>query len=171
MISVHTLERLLMLWLLVKTFDTLLTKFMQTAQLTFNGRTITGFFAVLFLFRCREKVRDPPNSPRSVICLDLFLYFLGDTLVLQMGDTVGPRYTAPKISAISYLFRTFSLLIMGDTERPCYTGFCGLSVRYKGYINDDLFIARSIFFPNNGKLKCTFLLPYRNAIDFSPFKF
>ena len=102
---------------------------MQTAQLTFNGRTITEFFAVLFLFRCREKVRDPPNSPRSVICWDLFLYFLGDTLVLQMGDTVGPRYTAPKISAISYLFRTFSLLIMGDTEPPRYTGFCGLSVR------------------------------------------
>ena len=53
-----------------------------------------------------------------------------------MGDTEGPRYTAPKISAISYLFRTFSLLIMafsllimGDTERPRYTGFRGLSVR------------------------------------------
>ena len=111
------------------TFDTLLIKFMQTAQLTFNGRTITEFFAVVFLFRCREMVRDPPNSPRSVICWDLFLYFWGDTLVLQMGDTVGPRYTAPKISAISYLFRTFSLLIMGDTERPRYTGFRGLSVR------------------------------------------
>ena len=49
--------------------------------------------------------------------------------MLQMGDTVGPRYTAPKISAISYLFRTFSLLIMGDTKRPHYTGFRGLSVR------------------------------------------
>ena len=51
--------------------------------------------------------------------------------MLQMGDTVhvGPRYTAPKISATSYLFRTFSLLIMGDTERPRYTGFRGLSVR------------------------------------------
>ena len=49
--------------------------------------------------------------------------------MLQMGDTAGPRYTAPKISAISYLFRTFSILIMGDTERPRYTGFRGLSVR------------------------------------------
>ena len=49
--------------------------------------------------------------------------------MLQMGDTVGPRYTAPKISAISYLFRTFSLLIMGATERPRYTGFRGLSFR------------------------------------------
>ena len=49
--------------------------------------------------------------------------------MLQTSDTVGPRYTAPKISAISYLFRTFSLLIMGDTERPRYTGFRGLSVR------------------------------------------
>ena len=49
--------------------------------------------------------------------------------MLQMGDTVGPRYTAPKISAISYLFKTFSLLIMGDTERPRYTGFRSLSVR------------------------------------------
>ena len=47
-ISVHTLERLLMLSLLVITFDTLLIKFMQTAQLTLNGRTITEFFAVLF---------------------------------------------------------------------------------------------------------------------------
>ena len=46
-----------------------------------------------------------------------------------MGNTVGLRYTAPKISAISYLFRTFSLLIMGDTEQPRYTGFRGLSVR------------------------------------------
>ena len=45
-ISVHTLERLLMI-----TFDTLLIKLMQTAQLTFNGRTVTEFFAVLFLFR------------------------------------------------------------------------------------------------------------------------
>ena len=86
---------------------------------------------LLFLFRCREKVRDPPNSPRSVILLGSFSLFLGDTLVLQMGDTVhvGPRYTAPKISAISYLFGTFSLLIMGDTEQPRYTGFRGLSVR------------------------------------------
>ena len=51
--------------------------------------------------------------------------------MLQMGDTVhvGPRYTPPTISAISYLFRTFSLLIMDDTERPRYTGFRGLSVR------------------------------------------
>ena len=51
--------------------------------------------------------------------------------MLQIDDTVhvGPRYTAPKISAISYLFRTFSSLIMGDTERPRYTGFRGLSVR------------------------------------------
>ena len=49
--------------------------------------------------------------------------------MLQMGDTAGPHYTAPKISAISYLFGTFSLLIMGDTERPCYTGFRSLSVR------------------------------------------
>ena len=48
-----------------------------------------------------------------------------------MGDTahVGPRYTAPKISVISDLFRTFSLLIMGDTEGPRYTGFRSLLVR------------------------------------------
>ena len=73
-------------------------------------------------FQCREKVRDPPNYPRSV------LYFWG-TLVLQMLRTVGPHYTAPTLSAISYLFGAFSLLIMGDTERPRYTGFRGLSVR------------------------------------------
>ena len=49
--------------------------------------------------------------------------------MLKMGDRISPRYTAPKISAICYLFRTFSLLIMGDTERPRYTGFRGLLVR------------------------------------------
>ena len=48
LISIHTLERLLMLLLLVITFDTLLIKLMQTAQLTFNGGTVTEFFAVLF---------------------------------------------------------------------------------------------------------------------------
>ena len=33
--------------------------------------------ACAFLFRCREKVRDPPNSPRSVICWDLFYLIFG----------------------------------------------------------------------------------------------
>ena len=66
---------------------------------------------------------------RDPLFVGIFFLIFGDTLVLQMGDTVGPRYTAPKISAISYLFKTFSLLIMGDTERPRYTGFRSLSVR------------------------------------------
>ena len=53
-------------------------------------------------FRCREKVRNPPNYPRFVFLLGSFSIFLGGTLVLQIGDTVGPRNTAAKISAISY---------------------------------------------------------------------
>ena len=54
--------------------------------------------------------------------------------MLKIGDAVGPRYTAAKISAITYLF-VFNffffdaLVIMGATERPRYTGFRGLSVR------------------------------------------
>ena len=100
---------------------------MQTAQLSFNGRTITEFFAVLFLFRCREKVRDPPNSPRSVICWDLFLYFWGHFGVTNGRHSRSALYRAENIR--DQLFRTFSLLIMGDTERPRYTGFRGLSVR------------------------------------------
>ena len=68
---------------------------MQTAQLTSNGRITTEFFAVLFLFRCREKHRNRPKYPQSVICWDLFLYFFfggggggggGGTLVLNMGE-------------------------------------------------------------------------------------
>ena len=79
---------------------------MQTAQLTFNGHIVTEFFAVLFVFRCHEKDRNPPKYPRSVICWDLFLYCLGH-LVLKMGNVVGPRYTTAKIYAISYLFVSF----------------------------------------------------------------
>ena len=66
---------------------------MQTAQLTFNGQIVTEFFAVLFLFQCPEKDRDPPKYLQSVICWDLFLYCFGGTWVLKMGDPVGPRYT------------------------------------------------------------------------------
>ena len=78
------------------------------------------------LFYFFSDVVKRPAATRNL--LGSFSLFFGDTLMLQMSDTVGPHYTAPKIFAISYLFRTFSLLIMGDTERPRYTGFCGLSV-------------------------------------------
>ena len=114
------------------TFDTLLIKLIQTAQLTFNGGTVTEFFVVLFLFRgIPMSCKGPGTAELSAIrnLLGPLSIFWGGTVVLQMGDTVGPRYTAPKISAISYLFGTFSLLIMGDTEQPRYTGFRGLSVR------------------------------------------
>ena len=87
--------------------------------------------------------------------------------MLQMGDTVGQRYTAPKISAISYLFGTFSLLIMGDTERPRYTGFRGLSVRGITVLQciPNLFISpsslRATLLPGrvNSSLKSTSFLP------------
>ena len=74
--------------------------------------------------------------------------------MLQMGDTVGPRYTAPKISAISYLFRTFSLLIMGDTERPRYTGFRGLSVRGITALQCIVEILTSVYYCYKGSPKC-----------------
>ena len=45
--------------------------------------------------------------------------------MLQLLQMV--RVTAPNLSAISYLFGTFSLLIMGDKERPRYTGFRGIT--------------------------------------------
>ena len=86
-----------------------------------------GYLSLISYLREGTSLHDPQNYPRSLICWDLFLYF-GGTLVVQMGNTVGPPYTAPKISAISYLFGTFSLSIMGDTEQPRYTGFHGLSV-------------------------------------------
>ena len=99
---------------------------MQTAQLTFNGLTVAEFFAVLFRFQCREKDQHLPKYLLSVICWNLFLYFLGGTL----GDTVGPVFTAQKISAISYLFGSF-LYFFGHFDnngRHRTTGFCGLSV-------------------------------------------
>ena len=86
--------------------------------------------SLLFYF-FSDVVKRSATRRISAICnlLESFSLFFGDTSVLQMGDTVGPCYTGPKISVINYLFRTFSLLIMGDTERPRYTGFSGLSVR------------------------------------------
>ena len=41
--------------------------------------------------------------------LGCFSLFFGGTLVLKMGETVGLHHTAQKISAISYLFESFSL--------------------------------------------------------------
>lgn len=53
MISVHTFERLLTLWLLmhwlwVITFDMLFIKFIQTTHLTLNGRMVTELNSVLY---------------------------------------------------------------------------------------------------------------------------
>ena len=86
-----------------------------------------------FFSDVEKKIRDPPNSPRSVILLGSFSLFFGDTLVLQMGDTVGPRYTAPKISAISYLFRTFSLINSGRHRTTALYRFPrSIGPRYNG---------------------------------------
>ena len=65
---------------------------------------------------------------RDPYFVGIFFYIFWGLFGVTNGRTVGPRYTAPKLSAISYLFGTFSLLIMGDTERPRYSGFRGLSV-------------------------------------------
>ena len=84
---------------MVRTFDTLLITFMQTAQLTFNGQKVTEFFAVLF----------PKPAEISAIrnLLGSFSLFFRGTFVLKMGVAVGQHYTVAKISAISYLFVFF----------------------------------------------------------------
>ena len=51
--------------------------------------------------------------------------------MLQMGDTVGPRYTAPKISAISYLFKT-SLLNGRHRTTALYRFSRSIGPRYNG---------------------------------------
>ena len=47
--------------ILVITFDMLLIKFMQTAQLTSNGGIGTEFFAVLFLFNAVKRTKTLQN--------------------------------------------------------------------------------------------------------------
>ena len=65
--------------------------------------------------------------------LGSFSLFFGDTLVLQIGDTVGPRYTAPKISAISYLFRTFLFINNGGHRTTALYRFPrSIGPRYNG---------------------------------------
>ena len=83
-------------------------------------------------FRCREKIGDQPNYPRSVICWDLFLPFWGHFGV-TIGRTVGPRYTAPKISAISYLFGTFFFINNGRQRTTALYRFPrSIGPRYNG---------------------------------------
>ena len=84
----HWKDYILMLWLLVIAFDTLLIKLMQTAQLTFNGRTVTEFFAVLFLFHgIPMSWKGPRPAELSAIrnLLGSFPIFLGARVI--------PRYT------------------------------------------------------------------------------
>ena len=86
------------------------------------------FYLFFAEFRCREKVRDPPNYPRSVICWDLFLYFGGHFGVTNGRHSRSALYRAENIRDQLFV-GTFSFLIMGDTEQPRYTGFRSLSVR------------------------------------------
>ena len=53
--------------------------------------------------------------------------------MLQMGDTVGPRYTTPKISAISYLFKNFFFVNNGRHRTTALNRFPrSIGPRYNG---------------------------------------
>ena len=53
--------------------------------------------------------------------------------MLQMGNTVGPRYTAPKISAISYLFETLFFINNGRHRTTALYRFPrSIGPRYNG---------------------------------------
>ena len=80
----------------------LLIKFMQTAQLNFNGRIITKFFAVLFLFQCCEKDRNPLKYPRSVICWDFFSLFFGHFGVKNGRYSRSAFYRFPRSIGLRY---------------------------------------------------------------------
>ena len=58
-------------------------------------------------FRCREKVRDPPNYPRSVICWDLFLYFLGHFGVTNGRHSRSALYRAENIRDQLFVWNFF----------------------------------------------------------------
>ena len=50
---------------------------MQTAQLTFNGRIVTEFFGVLFLFQCCEKTETGRNICNPYLLGSFFSLFFG----------------------------------------------------------------------------------------------
>ena len=109
-ISVHTLERLLMLWLLVITFDTLLIKLMQTAQLTFNGRTVIELFAVLFLFRgIPVSWKDPQPAELSAFgnLLGSFSIFLGALWCYNWAHSRYALYRAENIRDQLFVWNFF----------------------------------------------------------------
>ena len=58
--------------------------------------------------------KGPRPAEISVIhnLLGSFSLFFGGTLVLKMGDTVGPRYTVQKISTIGYLFESLVFFLI-----------------------------------------------------------
>ena len=58
-------------------------------------------------FRCREKVRDPPNHPRSVICWDLFLYFWGHFGVTNGRHSRSALYRAENIRDQLFVWNFF----------------------------------------------------------------
>ena len=58
-------------------------------------------------FRCREKVRDPPNYPRSVICWDIFLYFWGHFGVTTVTNSRSALYRAETIRDQLFVWNFF----------------------------------------------------------------
>ena len=83
-------------------------------------------------FRCREKVRNPPNYPRSVICWDLFLYFWGHFGVTNGRHSRSALYRAINIRDQLYIWnfffinngrhRTTALYLFPRSIGPRYNG-------------------------------------------------
>ena len=129
--------------IIVITFDTLLIKSMQIALLTFNDRIVdTEFFADLFfsdvvkrtkphryvicwglfsLFLEHFDVKNyyinyytAPKNPRSVICLDIFLYCLGTngchrtSALYRFQQSIGPRCNGAAVYWLSRSGQTFA---------------------------------------------------------------
>ena len=121
------------------TFDTLFIKLMQSAELVFNGQITTEFFAA---------IPKPAKIFANRNLLESFSLFFGHFGVKKTNIKC-PRYTAPKISAIGYLFEVVyiecprytapkistigSLFEMADIERLRY-------IPRRKYPRSDLFL-------------------------------
>ena len=105
---------------------------MQTAPLTFNGRIVTESLLFYFFYNVMKRTETHRNI-RDPYFVGIFFFIFWGTLVLKMGDTVGPRYTASKNIHNQLFVYIFFFLNYGQHRTTALYWFPrSIGLRYNG---------------------------------------